>query len=411
MSSVNPFRFDPLARFRDPRSVDDLLRRPEDFGATPGIVPQGSIPPSSLPPALQTVAAGGNKTPASQAANSPAAPTLSPVDLILSKAGRVGEFLQPVADFGGQLGDSFRNTARSGALAGVAPNFTRGVLAGDQNRRADERAELQRQLIESRIGLQGAQQAAIENPANANPAGANVQSTFEGANGNMFMVFRDGRDPVDTGIPFRTGVQLVEQPDKSVVAVDTTTGQVIGTPITPEQAANASTTEQIRQDETKANIELPERLAKLDSTTRRLGDVTKKIDDAIDLVKPSTVGVEVARAGLPGFLGGEVRTLSKAIESLQANFGFDTLQEMRAASQSGGALGQVSERELNLLVNALESIDQGGDPVVLRQNLEAVKAHYNNYINEIERMKDVLSQRAGQTTDEFEGFSIVDDES
>ena len=69
---------------------------------------------------------------------------------------------------------------------------------------------------------------------------------------------------------------------------------------------------------------------------------------------------------------------------------------MRAASKSGGALGQVSERELDLLINALRSIDlEGGDPEELRRNFQAVVTHYESYKREIEKMKNAMRQEAG----------------
>jgi hypothetical protein len=115
------------------------------------------------------------------------------------------------------------------------------------------------------------------------------------------------------------------------------------------------------------------------------------------LVKDSTVGVEsYLRGDLPGIAGGEARQLKQAVKSLQANLGFDTLNQMRQASKTGGALGQVSERELDLLVNAVESLDLEGDPKVLRENLNNVITHYENYKREIEKMKAAMSQEAGQ---------------
>jgi hypothetical protein len=221
MASVNPFRFDPLARFRNPRDVNELLRRPEDFGATPGIVPQGSVQPQgpgSLPSALQTVAAGGSRgAQASSGQVSPAAPTqLSPVDLILSKAGRVGEFLQPVADFGGQLGDSFANSARSGRLAGLAPEFTQGVLAGDQNRRADASADLQKQLIESQIGLNNIRgQTAL---IGALTPGADIKATTDRGKANA-----DLRNGLITQQQFDSRISEIDSAERRNVTKDATT--------------------------------------------------------------------------------------------------------------------------------------------------------------------------------------------
>ena len=261
---------------------------------------------------------------------------------------------------------------------------------------------------QSRRGLFDAQaQNQLEQARGGGPnSNTNVQSTFQGQNGNMWFIRRNG-DRVDTGVPFNTNVQLIEQADGSVVAVDKSTGTVLGTPVSSEEGQSAKTKEQIRKDQTEKAITLPADLAKLDSIITVTNETIGKIDKILPLVRPNTVGAEVLRAKFPGVLGGDVRTLAKAIESLQANFGFDTLQKMRAASASGGALGQVSERELSLLINALQAIDQGGDPDVLRENLEAVKTHYNNYISEIEKMKGIMRERAGQSAPDTDA-NIVD---
>ena len=98
---------------------------------------------------------------------------------------------------------------------------------------------------------------------------------------------------------------------------------------------------------------------------------------------------------LPPYFLEEV-TGKQAVKSLQANLGFDTLNQMRAASKTGGALGQVSERELDLLINAVEALDLEGDPEVLKENLNKVITHYNNYKRELRKMQDAMRQEAGQ---------------
>ena len=63
-------------------------------------------------------------------------------------------------------------------------------------------------------------------------------------------------------------------------------------------------------------------------------------------------------------------------------------------------MGQVSERELALLINALEAIDLEGDPETLKENLNSVITHYNNYKSEIEIMKNKMREKAGQPAQE-----------
>jgi hypothetical protein len=259
----------------------------------------------------------------------------------------------------------------------------------------------QNKLMEAQMKLM---QARTEQAGSIGQTNSNVQSTFEGDNGNIWIVTRDAKT-VDTGVPFRENLEFFEQADGSVVGVDRATGQRLGTVVTPEEASAAAT----RKSQTEATQQLPSELASLDGMINKADRTIEKVVDVLPLVKDGTTGVmQAVRGGLPGALGGDPRQLRQAVKSLQANFGFDTLQQMRAASKTGGALGQVSERELDLLVNALESIDIEGDDEVLLENLNKVIEHYENYKSEIERMKNAMREQAGQPTsqDEFAGFSI-----
>jgi len=47
---------------------------------------------------------------------------------------------------------------------------------------------------------------------------------------------------------------------------------------------------------------------------------------------------------------------------------------MRAASTTGGALGQVSDREGQLLMSALGALDQGQSPQAFREQLGIIKS-------------------------------------
>lgn len=76
--------------------------------------------------------------------------------------------------------------------------------------------------------------------------------------------------------------------------------------------------------------------------------------------------IEQAGAWTTGFVGSKLAAiegtpaydLARTLDSVKANIGFDKLQEMRDNSPTGGALGQVSEWELQLLQSVLGSIEQ-----------------------------------------------------
>ena len=73
------------------------------------------------------------------------------------------------------------------------------------------------------------------------------------------------------------------------------------------------------------------------------------------------------------------RRLGQRIKTLRANLGFDKLQAMRDASPTGGALGQVSNIELDLLTAALTALDGVTSAEDFNKQLDKVKKHYSNF--------------------------------
>jgi hypothetical protein len=65
-----------------------------------------------------------------------------------------------------------------------------------------------------------------------------------------------------------------------------------------------------------------------------------------------------AMSVLPNIPGGDAANAQAQLETLKAQVAFQTLQDMRNASKTGGALGQVTERELAMLQNALVPLEQ-----------------------------------------------------
>ena len=72
-------------------------------------------------------------------------------------------------------------------------------------------------------------------------------------------------------------------------------------------------------------------------------------------------------AGSPG------ARLAALIQTIQANVGFDRLQEMRNSSPTGGALGNVSNKELELLTSVLGNLGNMQGLSQLRENLKRIQ--------------------------------------
>jgi hypothetical protein len=109
--------------------------------------------------------------------------------------------------------------------------------------------------------------------------------------------------------------------------------------------------------------------------------ISEKVDEALGKIGWSTTG-------LPSYVnirGTDTYDLGQALNTIKANLGFQELQQMREASPTGGALGQVAVQELMFLQQAVQSLDQGQKPETLSSNLQRVRTHFNNWKSAVER--------------------------
>lgn len=110
----------------------------------------------------------------------------------------------------------------------------------------------------------------------------------------------------------------------------------------------------------------------------KAGVVLGKVAEAKKLVGTTSTGILGSATRLLG--GSNARNLKATIDTIQANISFDTLQAMRDSSKTGGALGSISERELELLGSTVASLDIGQSPAQLKQSLDQVQVHYTNWL-------------------------------
>jgi len=74
--------------------------------------------------------------------------------------------------------------------------------------------------------------------------------------------------------------------------------------------------------------------------------------------------------------GSKSRDLKEAIGTVQALIGFNELQKMREASSTGGALGQVSEREIDFLQALAGSLKTNQSNAQLKKNLQDIQKSF-----------------------------------
>lgn len=119
--------------------------------------------------------------------------------------------------------------------------------------------------------------------------------------------------------------------------------------------------------------------------------VLDTIDEALDLAQNG--GGILGTTGIGGltqhFPGTESRELANKIRTIQANLGFDRLQQMREESPTGGALGQVAVREIEFLQATIATLDQLADEGAVVDALTRIRASYA-------RLQDAIRQGRAQ---------------
>lgn len=101
----------------------------------------------------------------------------------------------------------------------------------------------------------------------------------------------------------------------------------------------------------------------------------------------------LAGAGETGLVGQAMRNvggtkayaLKRVIDTLQANLSFDNLKKMREESKTGGALGQITVRELELLAATIASLDPNMERSEFLTSLASVKSEYDRILAALEQ--------------------------
>ena len=95
------------------------------------------------------------------------------------------------------------------------------------------------------------------------------------------------------------------------------------------------------------------------------------IDNVMPKINPLTAGFASLTKWIPGTPAANV---SADLAPVAGNIAFNALTEMRRASPSGGALGQVSDIEIDLLQSVEGSVRQDQSPSNLVANLTKIRA-------------------------------------
>lgn len=119
---------------------------------------------------------------------------------------------------------------------------------------------------------------------------------------------------------------------------------------------------------------------------RKFGIVDNALGQAIEMLEER--GGLVAGAGSIAALlpGTPAKDFGALIDTVKANLGFEELQAMRDSSPTGGALGQVTEREIAFLQAIQGNLDTAQSPAQLLQVMKNIRARRAEFAAERRRI-------------------------
>jgi hypothetical protein len=117
------------------------------------------------------------------------------------------------------------------------------------------------------------------------------------------------------------------------------------------------------------------------NVARTTTNAMDQIDRAIELTGWTTAGLAGALDWVPGL---PAKELANALTTVKSNISFDRLETMRNNSPTGGALGNVSNFEVEMLGSNTAPLDQKMAPEALLESLADVKRSYDRiaFVNE-----------------------------
>jgi hypothetical protein len=168
-------------------------------------------------------------------------------------------------------------------------------------------------------------------------------------------------------------------------------------PFKTEQVGETPSTQFRRelQDVRAAGDESKKQIA-AENAIRNGTRVLDRVKEAKELVGPFTTGFAGTFAVLPS---SDARKLANKIKTIKANLGFNELQQMRDASPTGGALGQVAVQEIEFLQSTIDALDQLESSEDLLSAFKNIEIHYQNWLDAVNgRNPSRTPVRPGEST-------------
>lgn len=167
-----------------------------------------------------------------------------------------------------------------------------------------------------------------------------------------------------------------------------------GTPMAPGEKAY----------ETRAGTERAKAEAGKPQAQARAHAAIGKSAQAADMARSLSQHQDVAMATgsiqgrLPTYFSQGARNFETELDTLKTKVFVNAIAEMRELSKTGGALGQVTEREIHKMENSMRNLDLTQDEASMRRNLKLLAGDFD------EAQRNIAAAYEQQFGEPFQGF-------
>jgi len=198
------------------------------------------------------------------------------------------------------------------------------------------------------------------------------------------------RSAMPEGVTIAHGRPIPIDAGTTVHLVDPFSRQIVRS--VPKEQYEAERQKALGATEGRKQAEMPEKYSKavtaMQSLSLKHAILNDEIDRSLALIEKNipTTGLAAKLNVIPS---SDQMTLRERLDTIRSNIGFDELQQMRDASPTGGALGQVTEYENRLLQGLLGSLNQEMTMQELQYNLKRLQ----NILAERQKIRQEAFQR------------------
>lgn len=138
----------------------------------------------------------------------------------------------------------------------------------------------------------------------------------------------------------------------------------------------------------KLELERPQATAAYRTTTANLDQLESAVARLIQ--DPGLKGITGMQSAFPNLYGGQAAGAQALLDEIKSKLALNSIQAMRDASKTGGAVGQVTEKEWPRLESAFKNLDT-------RQSYARVQAALNDILSIVQQSKARVAEQYNMT--------------